>query len=335
MGTLIRAANLAGIEELMEELGSNAQPLLARYHIDPALICDPDAYLPYKSLFNVLESGAIECQCPDFGLRLAQWQGLGMLGPVAVMTRNATNVLEAFRSLAKYLYVHGPALKLSLRGCNQAGDYCFNYRLDEPGMDNIPQGYELSLANGSHILRMLAGQSARPARIYFMHAPLSSHTTYTKAFGCPVEFNAGHCGFDLKAQDMQRPLLRADAHTRQMAQRFLESSHPPDSKVSDRVAELIYRLLATGHCNLAVIAEQLAMHPRSLQRALSASDTSYELLLDDIRRDKARQYIVQTTMRFSQVFGLLGYTDQSTFNRACRRWFGSTPKQIRQKGTSA
>ncbi len=332
MGTLIRAANLAGIEELMAELGSDAAPLLARHHIDPALIHDPDAYVPYKSMLNVLERGAAECQCSDFGLRLVRWQGLGMLGPVAVMTRNATNVLDAFQSLAKYLYVHGPALKFSLQGRNKAGDYCFNYRIDEPGMDYIPQGYELSLANGSHILRMLAGESARPVRIYLMHAPLSPRSVYTKAFGCPVEFNAEHCGFEFKASDMHRPLLSADSYTRQLAERFLESSHPSDSKVSDRVAELVHRLLATGHCSLAVIAEQLAMHPRSLQRALSACDTSYEILLDDIRRQKARQYIVQTTMRFSQVAGLLGYTDQSTFNRACRRWFGGTPKEVRKKG---
>lgn len=85
------------------------------------------------------------------------------------------------------LIICGPALKLSLRERNQAGDYCFNYRIDKPGMDNTPQGYELSIANGSHTLRMLAGPSARPARIYFMHAPLSSNQTYTTAFGCPVE----------------------------------------------------------------------------------------------------------------------------------------------------
>ncbi len=335
MGTLIRAVNLAGVEELMAELGGDARSLLARNYIDPALISDPDAYVSYPSLLNVLEGAAIECQCPDFGLRLAHWQGLGMLGPVAVMARNANNVLDAFCTLGKYLYVHGPALKFSLQGRNQVGDYCFNYRIDEPGMTNILQGYELSIANGAHILRMLAGPSARPARVYFMHAPLSSRTTYTRAFGCPVEFNAEHCGFDLTSRDMQRPLPGADAHTRQMAQRFLESSHPSDSMVSDRVAELIHRLLSTGQCSLTVIAAQLAMHPRSLQRALSTCDTSYEILLDEIRRQKARQYIVQTTMRFSQVAGLLGYSDQSTFNRACRRWFGSTPKDIRKKGGCA
>ena len=31
----------------------------------------------------------------------------------------------------------------------------------------------------------------------------------------------------------------------------------------------------------------------------------------------------------SQIAGLLGYTEQSTLNRSCRRWFGMTPRQYR------
>lgn len=330
MGSLIRAANLNGLEELMHQLGGDAQALLRRYHIDPALIRDPEAYVPYKSMGSVLERAAIECQCPDFGLRLVQWQGLDMLGPVAVMARNAQTVLEAFGSLERYLHLHGPALKFRLRGRNAQGDYCFDYRIDEPGLGHIAQGYELSLANGIHILRMLAGASARPSRVYFMHSPLSSKAVYTQAFGCPVDFGSAHCGFDLRAEDMHQPVAQADAYTRQLVERFLEGSHSPQAQLRERVAALIHRLLATGHCTLGTVAEQLAMHPRTLQRGLSAEHTRFEALLDEIRRDKARQYLSHSAMRLSQVTGLLGYADQSTFNRACQRWYGCTPKTLRQ-----
>ncbi len=331
MSSLIRAANLTGIEELMAQFGQDAAALLQRYHIDPALIRDPDAYVPYQSLATVLERAAVECQCPDFGLRLVQWQGLKMLGPVAVIARNASDVLHAFEGIARFLYIHAPALKLSLIGRNAEGDYCFDYRIDAPGMIQLAQSYELSMANGAHILRLLAGTQARPARIYFTHAPLSSPATYTRAFGCPIEFGAEHAGFDLRATDMQRPLAGADAHTLQMAQQYLESRQPPDGQLSERVRELIHQLLPTGQCKITTVAEQLAMHPRTLQRALLASGTRYEDLLDEIRRDKSRAYLAMTAMRFSQVSGLLGYTDQSTFNRACRRWYGCTPKQLRQR----
>lgn len=331
MASLIRAANLAGFEELMGQLGGDAPALLARYHLDPALIRDPDAYVPYRSVAMILERAAVECACPDFGLRLVHWQGLDMLGPLAVIARNADNVLQAFLGIARYLYIHGPALKLNLNGRNAAGDYCFDYRIEEADLYQLAQGYELSLANGAHILRLLAGPSARPARLYFTHAALSPSGTYQRAFGCPVEFEAGYCGFDLRASDMQRPLVSADAHTLTLAQRYLESSQPPGGRLADRVAELIHRLLPTGHCQIGAVAEQLAMHPRTLQRALRAEGTGYDELLDDLRRERARAYLAMTGMRFSQIAGLLGYADQSAFNRSCRRWFGTTPKRLRAR----
>lgn len=331
MSTLIRAANLAGIEELMAQLGGDAHALLARHHINPQLIHDPDAYLPYRSLAAVIEQAAVDTHCSDFGLRIAQWQGLDMLGPVAVIARAANDVLHAFEGIARYLHIHGPALKLSLRGRNDAGDYCFAFRIEDRGLHNLTQSYELSMANAARILSLLSGHNARPARIYFTHAPLSSKSTYQRVFGCPIDFEAAYSGFDLRESDAHRPLSSADPQTLRIAQRYLESRGPAGRQLSEQVAELIDRLLATGQCRIETVAEQLAMHPRSLQRHLNQEGTRFETTLDEIRRDKARTYLAMTAMRFSQISGLLGYADQSTFNRACRRWYQATPKALRKR----
>ncbi len=331
MGMLIRAANLAGVEELMAELGGDGSALLARHHVDPARIRDGDAYIPQEIVVRVLEQGAMETDCPDFGLRLVRWQGLNMLGPVAVITQNADTVLNAFYSLSRYLHVHGPGLRLSLLGRNHAGDYCYDFRMEGLSAERLVQAYELSIANGIHIFKMLAGESARPECVYFTHAPVSPLSVYRKAFACAVEFNAAHCGFDLAAKQMQQKLTQADSYTRQMAMRYLEASFPSGSAVSEQVRDLIHRLLAIGHCSITPIAEALAMHPRTLQRALKQEGTHYEALLDEVRRDKAYQYLTQSNLRFSQIAAMLAYSDQSTFNRACRRWYNCTPKSLRSR----
>ena len=178
---------------------------------------------------------------------------------------------------------------------------------------------------------MLAGQQARPARVDFTHAPSSSISVYRKALGCELEFSSPHCGFDLRAVDMQQRLSAADVYTRDMAKRYLETSYPDGSCVSDQVKDLIYRMLSIGHCSFAPIADALAMHPRSLQRALKNEGNSYEGLLEAIRKEKAKQYLARSQLRFSQIAAMLGYSDQSTFNRACKRWFNGTPKQLRAK----
>ena len=328
---LIRAANLRGVETLVSELGADPVALLARFNLDPSRLRDPDAYLPYRNVARLIEQCAVELGCPDFGLRLSRWQGLDMLGPVAVIARNAEDVLSAFQSIGRYLHVHGPALKLGLRERNSAGDYCFDYRIDESGVPYLAQSYELSMANASRILRFLAGETAVPTRIAFMHHPLSPVATYQRFFGCRVVFDQEHYGFELPATTAQRRLSASDPETRRVMQDYLSQRQSPGGSLHERVRELIAGLLPTGHCDLESVAEQLALHPRTLQRRLREEGLSYDALVDSVRRDRAAAYLATTALRLSQIAGMLGYSEQSAFTRACRRWFGRPPGAQRRR----
>ncbi|WP_407691285.1 helix-turn-helix transcriptional regulator [Saccharopolyspora mangrovi] len=75
-------------------------------------------------------------------------------------------------------------------------------------------------------------------------------------------------------------------------------------------------------------SEQLAVHPRTLQRRLAKEGVSCQRLIDRERRVQAAKNIADSRLQLSQVAILLGYTEQSTLNRSFRRWFGSTPRTI-------
>ena len=88
-------------------------------------------------------------------------------------------------------------------------------------------------------------------------------------------------------------------------------------------------MLPTGQCSAEVIADQLAMHPRTLQRRLAAEGVRCQDLIDRERRDQAARYLAEPGLYLSQITGLLGYSEQSALNRSCRRWFGKTPRKYR------
>jgi AraC-like DNA-binding protein len=71
----------------------------------------------------------------------------------------------------------------------------------------------------------------------------------------------------------------------------------------------------------------MAQHPRVVQRGLAESGTSFEEILDDIRRTMAWQ-LSATGMQASQIATTLGYSEQSSYTRACRRWYGQSPRQL-------
>ncbi|MFL1453147.1 AraC family transcriptional regulator [Marinobacter sp. GN3S48] len=332
MGSLIQATNLWGYDELVKKLGGDPNRYLARFHIPPAPERPDDSFVLYRSGVLLLEATAAQLKCPDFGLRLAQWQGLEMLGPVAVIARNSGSVIEAFEAIASYLYIHCPALLLRLQPSGTGDWVQFDYRITELSPPQLRQSYELSLANAMQILRMLAGESARPELVSFLHGQVGSDESYAKSFGCEVRFDQDWCGWRISAKLARQPIDHADSQALYYATRYLESHYAPGSTaLSARVTELIGRLLPTGLCSADTIAAELAIHPRTLQRHLAEEGYRYEELLDRERRQQAIRYLGEPGLHMVQIAGLLGYTEQSTLSRSCRRWFGTTPKKYREQ----
>jgi len=79
------------------------------------------------------------------------------------------------------------------------------------------------------------------------------------------------------------------------------------------------------------VASKMAMSPRTLERRLKAHKVVFKKLLDDIRRRHALDYLRDRRHSLTEIAFLLGYSETSVFNRAFRRWTGSTPSEYRHK----
>lgn len=330
MGSLIRSTNMRGYADLVRGLGGDPEMFLARFKIPADVELQDDAFVRVDSLVLLLEATAGELDCPDLGLRLSRSQGLAILGPIAVIARNSSTVQEAFEAISQYFYVHSPALRLQVVAGNQADTVRFDYQMDELPLSELRQGYELSLANGARIIELLGGPDARMARASFRHEQLGPAASYSDAFGCEVLFGQGWSGFDLAAELASRPIDNADSETRRIAAKYLEAQPlPSDTSIESSVAELTRRLLPTGHCTADSIAEELRMHPRTLQRRLVLDGTTFQAILDRERRRLAAHYLSEPELQLNQITRLLGYSEQSTLNRSFRRWFGTSPARYR------
>ncbi|UUY08305.1 helix-turn-helix domain-containing protein [Pseudomonas sp. J452] len=59
--------------------------------------------------------------------------------------------------------------------------------------------------------------------------------------------------------------------------------------------------------------------------ALAELGLRFDERVEDIRHDRAVFYLTERNIPLAQIAGMLGYSEQSIFNRACRRWFALTP----------
>jgi len=74
------------------------------------------------------------------------------------------------------------------------------------------------------------------------------------------------------------------------------------------------------------------MSVRNLQRRLKEVGTTFRTLLETVRKDLASTYLHDPDIEFAEVAFLLGFSDQSAFSRAFRRWTGHSPSEARQAG---
>jgi AraC-like DNA-binding protein len=332
MGSLLRAAALSGYAELVRQLGSEPAAYLSQFDIPVGIEGEPDAFIPFTAYTSLLEVTAHELRCPDLGLRLVPFRGLGFAGPVAVIARNSETVLDALEAAARFMYVHTPALKVTIE-CTDTYLRVV-YKVMEP-VDPYPlQAMEASLGSSVRFGRQFFAGPDAPGVVSLTHDQNSPDEAYRNAYGVPVRFGQSWCGFEMPSEVAVERIRDADPETLRVVTKYLESTYlPHTAPLSERVGEQARQLLPTGLCSVDAIADQLAMHPRTLRRRLATEGLRCQDVIDRERRTQAARYLAVPGLHLNQIAGLVGYTEQSAFNRSCRRWFGKTPRQYRADTT--
>ena len=120
----------------------------------------------------------------------------------------------------------------------------------------------------------------------------------------------------------------AELHERYAGEYLRRFDH---AQTSYRAREVIIRRLPDGEPRRDEIAGELNMSERTFQRRLEGEATSFGQLLDRTRRELAEQYLGRLHLSLAQAAYLLGFADQRSFFRACKRWFDRSPGQVRSQ----
>ncbi|MFI5657938.1 AraC family transcriptional regulator [Streptomyces sp. NPDC051684] len=328
MSSLIRSSSLTGFPTLVRSLGGDPDALLRQAGIRPEAIDDPDEYVPYRSLVMAVDLAAARLGQPDFGLRLSAHQGLDILGPVGVIGRHAASVGDALDRIAQFLYQYSPAVEITFETTGPVTNYGFRLRPRvQRTLTDLVQIGELSLGLSLQIFRMLIGPDFTPLSVSLLHRPAAPTAVHESYFGCPVAVEQDHWGFRFPADVLDRPVEGSDPTVRRVVLEYLSgmAGGAVGHGLPSEVRATVKRALPTRRFGLEDVAENFALHPRTLQRQLSTHGTTFQEIVDDVRRDLADRYLRTTTMPLAQLADVLGYSEQSSFTRSCRRWFGCSP----------
>lgn len=182
--------------------------------------------------------------------------------------------------------------------------------------------------------RWITGSQENPAEIRFAHAAPADVSEYARIFRCPVHFSAGENSISLPIAQLDLRLRDADADVhRVMTSRVQQelSSYNARGGLHEQVRHAIREDMLDSAPSIESVAERLALKPWTLRRKLKVDNLDFTSLLDEVRKDMAVDWLTTTTRTVSDIAASLGYSEQSAFNRAFKRWFNAAPLEYREK----
>lgn len=329
---------MRGFSALVKALDGRPEALLRRHHINPDVTKNEESLIPMRDFVLLLEASATSLNAPAFGLMLAQRQDIGMLGPLAIVLQHAESVSEAMRLFVRYLFVHAPGIAVTLLERSPSGAKLCDLRFELliPDVPTARQVTDLGLTVIHRIFRALVGDAYALRQVSLPHQPLAKLSIYEREFGCSVRTAQPFAALHFERTLLSHRLTSGNVALRNIGVAYLDSHHQdPKQSASKRVDAALRALVGMGSVSKTAIASALAIHPRSLLRKLNAEGTSFEALRDEVRRQRARNMLVSTTIPVGQVAGLLGLSQQAVLTRLCKRWFGMTPTDFRRHADSA
>lgn len=333
MTARVRASCLSSFVVLVKELHGDPEKLFIGAGVDYAQRDDENYFFPYQNFITLLELSATNLNSHDIGLQLAIRQDQSILGPVAFLALSAHDVRTALLSVSKFLYHFTPAISLTLHVGEGKQSYAYLDLIDVCTKDSR-QAVEHAVACTFHIIHLLTEGKFKARSISFRHSRVAHSKRYQDIFNCPVMFNQDKDAIEIDTELLGLKLNSNNPQLHNLVSNYLSivetDFNSPDSKnilTSKQARHLIQKLLPTGQLSRRVIAENMGLHERALHRKLQSEGYKFEALVDEVRIAEVKNLLSHDAIPMSQIAGLLGYSEQSSFNRAFKRWFDMTPKQ--------
>jgi len=249
--------------------------------------------------------------------------------PIAIAALYAHSFRDALQRMARYKQLTCPE-ELHVR--EDGGDCSVQFEWLLAEEDEPALLIDVCFAWVAEIARRGSGNGIRPKRIEFKRAKANG-PLYEAHFGCAVKFGAPNNRIVFDSADLERPFVTHNADVLAMVAPQLEAElaqHLKQRTFRDQVKATLKRALAGQRPELRLVARELGVSTRTLQRRLTDENVTFQQLIAEARRELARHYLQHSSLELNETAYLLGFEDANSFFRAFQQWEGTSPGEWRQ-----
>jgi AraC-like DNA-binding protein len=311
--------------------GIDPKAMLDLAGIDHEAPWDPKVMVPAVAYYKMLEAMAQEIDVTELPVHVGASMRCDEYGALGLAWKAAPNLTGSCSRVARYAKLWTDVVTYELRE-HPLGTL---FILHRPGMRRLGMrlSNEATLASSVSLARQVCPVAFAPLEVFLQHAEPKSKAFHEAWFGCRVTFDADHDAILISHAAMERPNILGDEGISRYLLSHLEDElanvvKPPP--VVGQAKDAIAQALSEGAPRMADIAKYLGLSDRSLHRRLAEHGLSFKGLTEQTRRELAKGLVCDEQHSLAEVAFLTGFSEQSSFTRAFKRWFGTTPASYRK-----
>lgn len=315
------------IARALDARGVSSKELLRAAGIEQPLSANPLSRLPFTATNRLVELSLEATGDPYFGLTIARYihPHLHAVSHAAIASNNLLDLCERLERFFPLLSQEGV---LRVEKTDNEVAVSLDPVVDFPG--ELLDGF---LGFLIHFMRLNSSSKFSPLRVELARPePQQGPEPFESFYKAPVSFEQPVNTFHFSLQDMRVPLVTANPDLAQVLDHVLVDylGRLDKSDIVWRAENIIIELLSAGEVSAEKVAERLNMAPGTLAVKLSERNTGIQALLDEIRQKLSKSYLHQQDLSITEITYMLGYTDTSSYSRACKRWTGLSPRDYRE-----
>ncbi|UZE28973.1 AraC family transcriptional regulator [Pseudomonas asplenii] len=172
----------------------------------------------------------------------------------------------------------------------------------------------------------------QPCRVELPYSEPADTKNLQQLLGSHITFGASHLSLSFNSDIKNAPVFTANSAFEDIHCRYADALL--EERINGSLVEKVRSAFSAGVAegklpSLQEVAFTLRMSMRTLQKSLEREGVTFSELQEDLRKEIASNLLSISTLSLKKISSILGFCQASSLHKACRRWFGSSPGQLR------
>jgi len=316
------------------ELGGNEAEILALAGISSAQLKPVKARVSAKQLASIVISCWQQSGNELLGFT-QQSLKVGVFSLLAEHLITCKTLAEVINYIADFFALTGDQLRFTIEKNESQVRFSVNPKFKLTTSDHSPNSLlsELLLLIYHRFPSWLIGQVIPLQQVCMQHAKPAHHEEYRLMFACPCSYEHPDNTLVFDTKYLHFPVVQNSStlasYLEEIPLQWFKKQSYIDT-FTTQVIRILEETELTKESNLENIAEKLNMTARTLRRKLTLEGSRFQLLKDNVRRNRAINLFEQTDLTIADISLQVGFTEPATFTRAFKHWTGVSPSAHRK-----